>query len=355
MQNSKKDNILKKVIIIGFAFIASILIVELFINNVIGYPKYTGRDKFILNMNLPNYEFLNWKKPGYKTWTVEGGNNVYKLNNMGLPGSDIKVDSFSKFVYLLGDSFLEGEQYPGDKIASSIFQKELALDYPNYEILNLGISGHDPYILWFRAHFFEKYFRPDYVILVIEDYKRLDYYLNRFKNNYNFNIPDNLGVHVSDSFITGFINFIRKQSAFSNLITESYFLSKNGQNSLSDVDESSNDTAEKLNRNRTNILDTVPSLLKESLMNFQMKYKNKFVFVSLDPDTLKNNNLNRFCTSKNIIFFHNDNIMKSENLINGIGHFNLHGNLLLGQYLFEIFKDVCSKNNDTINSKNFRR
>lgn len=295
-------------------------------------------------MKIPVYEYVNWKKPGYKTWSVEGGNKAYELNNLGLPGTIVKVDNSSKYIFLLGDSFLEGEQYPGDKIASGIFQSKLNDINSQYQVLNLSGSGLDPYILWFRADFFEKYFSSSYIILFVEDYKRLEFYLNRHKNNVDFSIPENLGTKVEDSFILKFSNLIRKYSAFSNLITESYLLSKYG-NAPDDINSKNENNIEKSPTIENKISsDTLPELFKECLIKYKNKYNNKFIFVSAGKDFLIDNELKNFCRLNGINFYSESSLMNAENLINGNGHFNLEGNLKLGNYLSEIFINSEIKN-----------
>ena len=66
---------------------------------------------------------------------------------------------------MLGDSFLEAMQVPPDKMAVSVFAG--LLKNSNTVPLNLGSPNNDAYILWFRTNFYEKYYKPDYVCLMV--------------------------------------------------------------------------------------------------------------------------------------------------------------------------------------------
>ncbi len=322
---------MRRIFLLLLAFIVSFIIIELFTYYVIGYPKYVpGSYKYIINNKLGQYNILTVHSPRYTTSNVEGGYKVIQLNNCGLPGLDINIDNNNKNIILLGDSFVEAFQYDADLTSAGILQKRLQLLDPNYQIINLGASGHDPYVLWHRMNYYEKKYKPYLVILVWESFERLNYYLSRWNiEDMDYNVPVPY-VRINDTSFKLLIDNVREKSAFINI----------GSSLLKNMKRHS----ELTNGNEQIVYydsyKTTYDKLCSILLKYKYQYGNKFIFVSIMRDCPYEADLKKYCEENKIAYYQDINIMKSINLINGSGHFNKDGNRQLGFLLY----DICSYN-----------
>ena len=80
----------------------------------LGYPVY-GLDK---KVKIRDIGWSNIWKPYSEYWNVEGGNRKFSRNNIGLPGLNVKIADDSKYIYILGSSFVEALQIPPEMIAT---------------------------------------------------------------------------------------------------------------------------------------------------------------------------------------------------------------------------------------------
>ena len=315
---------MKKVLLILLAFILALAASELILDIVVGYPKRVGQRKFVYATHIYNNEVLKWKDAYTKYWTVEGNNKVYRYNNLGFPGADVNVNDSSKFILMLGDSFLEALQVPPDKMAVSVFGK--LLNGTDYKPVNLGSSNNDPYILWFRTNFYEKYFKPDYVCLFVTCMEILDLNFQTHKSAFNFSIPANFGNPVAESRTERLTNIFRNNSALINVIA-------NGSGVFN-----SNPRGTQLMPDSTGKVDYRKDIerLKECLLMYKQKYGDKFFVVSAEPEEENNKLLSDACSSLGIKYARNK-LLIEENILKGGSHLNELGNQKLGELFYDAF------------------
>lgn len=153
---------MKKFLIVLAAFLFSVIANELVVRFIIGYPAY-GVEKSIEGIPYPGQELMF--KPHSKYWSVEGGNKVFSRNNIGLQGSNVIVSNSSKYIFVLGNSFIKGAETEQSEIATSVFQSMLNPNFSKYQVINLGFYAHNPFQLWFIAQYFERIYPPAYVML----------------------------------------------------------------------------------------------------------------------------------------------------------------------------------------------
>ena len=302
-------------------FIVALVINEIILSLIIGFPKY-GVEKKVMGIRKSEGGIQNVYKPYSEFWNVEGGNKVFKRNNLGLPGADVKINDSSKLIYVLGDSYVEASQYSPDSIATSIFKNNLDSIYANNKlcVINLGCSGHDPYDLFFRSKYFESIYKPDYVLLVLN--RDFSDWLVRHKKPFNFTIDDNSFQSVNSN-IMQIIMFCRNNSALFNLFVESN--KKDVDKTIADVSESNTKKVEN-NFNNKDYSD-----LFEVLGRFNESYNN-FLVISIVTDEGFNLELEKFASGKNIKLTC-ENLIKPDYLIKGKGHLNIEGNRELGNLL----------------------
>ncbi|PKN80260.1 MAG: hypothetical protein CVU48_02645 [Candidatus Cloacimonetes bacterium HGW-Cloacimonetes-1] len=324
---------MKKILLLSLSIFLALVATELTVRYVIGYPSYTpGNRQYISSDHLKDYRTITWKAPYSKFWSVEGGNQVFRYNNIGLPGSDIDTN-FDKSIFLLGDSFIEALQVPNTNTASAVFQDNLIANNRSFNVLNLGSSAHDPFVLWHRSMFFAQHFRPSTVILVSESYSTMMLYLKRHTLPLRFYTHDSFGSIIPPNMRKIYIDRVRSLSAFLTLCT--VFKDKR-DDTLKQVD----DSIAKIPSNPDSI-----SLLFECLEQFDETYGDKFVFVSLMNDNPHEKELAEFCTNQGIKYFQNNQIMKPYNQIHGEGHLNEIGNRQLGVYLSKTYMTLYQTDN----------
>lgn len=311
---------MKKMLLLGSAAISALICTEWIVAKIIGYPTYGVEMKMlgIRGLDQP----VNIFKPYSKYWTVEGGNKVYRRNNVGLPGINVKISNSSKYVFVLGSSFIEAYQLPPEKIATSILQKKLQIKNPDDQVLNLGISGHDPYDLFWRASYFEKRYFPSRVILVIDST-----YENWFKRqrqpldfNQNSKVPERLY-----SSKMKYISFIVNNSAFLNLVSG---LIKNRNQEAAEIQQIKTRVAKSNKKANSDLIACIS--------NFKEKYKDRFSLISIISENSLNSQIHDFCSANGIRFI-SRNVFLAKYLIKGKGHLNYAGNELVGDILYESF------------------
>ena len=304
---------MRKYIII-IAFISAFIISEIIVRYIIKYPVY-GIEKSVIGLNENIYQ------PYSSYWDVEGGNHVYSRNNIGLQGSDINLNIVNKYIYVLGSSYIEAKQINPHLIATSIFQNHFVVKGDKSQVINLGSSGHDAIDSYFKLKYFEKNFKSHYIILVVEDLNQIFY--NKHKKPLNFQLDSAFGVEIKEKK-GDVLNLIRNKSAFINLILKS--IRKKEDNIK--VNSIMNKSVMKS--------EVIPNELIECLKVFRNEYKNRFMFLSIIDNDSINLKLREICCLNNIIFEYR-NINKKENKINHIGHLNMYGNKLLGDFMYESY------------------
>ncbi len=308
---------MKRIAILILAAIAALMGTEILVSKIIRYPTYGVEMKMLglRGVGPPTNLF----EPYSRYWTVEGGNKVYRRNNIGLPGIDVRISSASRYVFVLGDSFIEGYQVPPETIATSLLQKRLQASEPDRQVLNLGYSGHDPYDSYWRARFYEREYAPSHVCLVLEKPNAAE--LERQRHPLDFDAHPPVPTRLR-SKRTELAMAIMNKSSFFNLITNLLKASK-----LNDV------IKEEENEERGD----GPALgneLKVCLNQFKARYGERFVLVWIGGDSLFERRLAGYCADS-AIRFQAKNLMSAENRLGGKGHLSLQGNESLGECLYE--------------------
>ncbi len=318
---------MKRISFFVLALCIALILSEGMISKVIGYPRYVpGSRKFKIHDRLKDYNIITWRPPHYKVWSVEGGNQVIQLNNIGLYGADTNILPNSKNFFLLGNSFIEAGQYDGDMISAGVLQSILKKEIQDCNIINLGSSAHDPYVLWYRIKFFEKWYNPYKVILIYESFERLSYYYARWSDQVELSYDDIVDYNeLFQGTVKSALDFIRSKSSYLNLMTA--FKHKDIRKQDNDVGR---DSAKLLSP-----LSTYTQLLN-GLDAFKARYGDDFYFVSLMRDNPYQTKLAAYCQEKRINYAFNGKIVITENLINGRGHLNVKGNREPGSFLGQI-------------------
>lgn len=314
---------MKHVFLIAVALIIALLITDYFVSSIIGYPKNVpGSRVFKVSDRLTGYNYITWKPPYYAKWSVEGGNKVIHFNNVGLYGVDIKNSESNKYIVLLGNSYVEGAQFQGDQIAAGILQLNLSKQRKDeYQVINLGSSAHDPYILWYRLMFFKNYFNPSIVVLIYESYSTLTHYYLRWGESDLEYSNKVYPVQMHQRKLKRSIDYLCGLSAYINLcysLREKKVTERRKEHGVVQI------TDNYLTYRR----------LTESLIAYKDAFGDRFLFVSLMNDNPFKEELAEFCSTNRIAYAFNSTIMDPVNLIHGAGHLNKRGNRMLGNVLF---------------------
>lgn len=307
---------MKKAVLVAAAAATALALAELFVSLIVGYPAYGVKMKLSGIRGLD--EAVNVFRPYSRYWTVEGGNRVYRRNNLGLPGVDIRASGEAKYVFVLGDSFVEAYQVAPERIATSVLQSRLAGRRPEVQVLNLGISGHDPYDLYWRAGYYEREFEPARVCLVIEKANTAE--LGRQRRPLNFDPGAFTPRPLKSKKVALALTLFNASSFFyltSNLVRPS---------KLNDVIKEDEDLDSRD--------DALTDDLRETLRRYQGKFGDRFRLVAIGRSPVFRDRLGAFCLENGIRCL-SAALTEPENRIGGGGHLNEHGNRLLGELLYE--------------------
>jgi len=318
---------MKKFFIILSALLLAFIASEFLFHNVLKYPKRTSSVKYSFIPGFPGFEVLKLKEPHSEFWSVEGGNKVYKYNNLRVTGIDMYPDSSSKLIYVLGDSYVEAASVPPESTGVSVLKRHLNTIDTNLKVFNGAYPNSDPYTLWFRTLFFEKWYKPDYVFLLLTHLDLLDLNLQKHKDTLDFRIPENFGGVLPESKSDRYLDVLRKRFAVFNLISHSISTAgvKNETvgNNIGDV--------------YVKDLDNSMEKLKKCLLKFREKFGNRFVVVSLEVDEAKSRIMADVCASVGVAYA-NRKLLVPENQWEKGQHLNEKGNREFGDFLFELFK-----------------
>jgi hypothetical protein len=316
---------MKKGILIIFAILLSFTINEIFVKYIIQYPTWGVKDK-IMGIRSSQNGIQNEFLPYSKYWNVEGGNKVFHRNNLGFVGIDVDTSINMKAIIVLGSSFIEAQQVPPESSAVSIFYAKIKINYPIYQVINLGYSGHDPYDSYLRLLYYEKYFHPSKVLLVLNS-NSIEW-LNRHNYPFNFEKNNNIGKKQS-SIKTILMKYLRNHLTSFNL-SANYLLNNNDNDDKKAEHENKYYQQDKLNAQQM-------VKLFYCLTAYQKIYLNNFVCVSVISDSMSNKIINKWCNDNKVNYIYREDISKSENCLRGSGHFNQNGNILLGNFLYDAF------------------
>ncbi|MBN2830242.1 MAG: hypothetical protein JXR56_07975 [Candidatus Cloacimonetes bacterium] len=326
---------MKKIALLLTALILSIILAELSVRYVFNYPNYVkGTRYFTQNPNAETkLKKITWRPPGFKVFNVEGGNIVVKLNNLGFPGIDVKQSEDSKYIHVVGSSFTEALQVAPQNCATSVFQSKLNSLNDNLQVLNLGYSGNDIYLSWFRSMFFSKQFPPDFVIIILESQN--EEWLNRYPDQLDFTIPENFGAEIKDKGVKKIVRAISNYSYMFNLLSEGF-----KKFDLS-PDNAKNEVKSEFTAN--DITNRVNPKILQALQNYRRICPN-ILLVSVITNNYINSELKSFCQENGLQFASDTTILDKVNrLSKGTGHLNINGNRKLGLLLSDAFKKAYKK------------
>lgn len=306
----------KKYLLILPAFVLAFIAVEILIGNILGFPKYGVLYKLKGMRVTPGHQ--NVYKPYSEYWNAKGKFEIYRRNNIGLPGADVGVSDSSKYVCVLGSSFIENMYIRPELMSTTVLQNRLRNDSKLFSVLNLGYIMYDPYDCFRRMVYYEQTYKPECVMLVINNYKAGSYKL--VENPFDIK-PSS--IYKDDSFKTVANIFLRNNSAFIRLVSV-LFHESDEQAVLPPTDTPP---------------EGEPYLtdLEVCLNGFVKRYGGRFVCVSILNNEGINRKLDQYCKDNNINFEHTD-IMKPENQIEGDWHLNEKGNAALGDFLYESYR-----------------
>ena len=320
---------MKKLLLIIFAFIVALMITELISSVLLSYPKAYPSISYRINDLLKSHRIIKIRAPYYKSINSEGEIKIIEYNNIGLPGTDIDTNKKDGYIFLIGNSFVEATTVSKNDQASSILNNYIKQENQSNQVINLGISTGDPYVQWFRTMYFEKFYKPSVVILVLESLWRVEKYLNRY-DTIDFSQPDYFGNIIPKSLLYKLSFPFRAHFSFINLISQT----------IPEKNNKININSEEFIPNNINI----PERLTICLDKFHDKYKESFYIVSIIDDHFYNLKLKEHCDSIGIKFLFDESVMKTENLINGQGHLNENGNSKLAEIIFEAIKEKLTNN-----------
>lgn len=291
---------------------------ELVVRYIFKFPVY-GLEK---RVKIRDCGWSNIYKPYSKYKHFENRNQVFQRNNLGLPGTDIIVSENSKYIFVLGSSSIEATQMPSEKMATSVFQKELNKINTDYQVINAAYGGRDIYDLYRRAAYFEKFFEPSYIMLIIV--KLNEQWLDSHSFPLDFEFKKGFG-EIDKSFFAKIKMDLRGRSSLLNLVYTSFrnLIYNRKRTIATSVSE------------EKEISERYYSIIRE----YKKKYKEKLLILSAIVNIKINDMLGIFCKQSNIPFFYS-NIRTSENSLDGYDHLNLTGNKLLGEFMFGSFKKI---------------
>ncbi|HWQ82199.1 MAG TPA: hypothetical protein VN514_08000 [Ignavibacteria bacterium] len=333
---------MKKFLIILSALVLAFYASEFILHNILKYPKRTASVKYAFISGIPGFEVLKLKEPHSDFWSVEGGNKVYKYNNLSVTGIDMYPDEKSKLIYVLGNSYVEAASVPPESTGVSVLQKHLNTIDTNIKVFNAAYPNSDPYTLWFRTLFFEKWYKPDYVFLLLTRLDLLDLNLQKHKDTLDFRTPENFGNVLPESKSDRYLDVLRKRFAVFNLISQS--ISTAGVKN------------ERINSNIDDVyvkdIEKSMEKLKKCLIKFREKFGDRFTVISLETDEAKSRIMADVCESVGVVYA-NKKLLVSENQWEKGQHLNEKGNREFGDFLFELFKNLyLNPETGKLNSQN---
>lgn len=333
---------MKKTGLVLSSFILSLVLCECLISGIVGYPSQIyGERKFVYECLPIFYQNLIWKPPHYRYWNTEDGINCVDYNNIGLTGNDITLSEEAFNVYLLGDSYVEARQYSGQYIAAGIVQGEVKKYKPNWQVINIGYSGNDPYAQWYRAKFYEQHYRLSKVVMIYESFKRLSIYFSRWENPSTYELKENpVYMEQRRKLSDDILARVKNGSTYISLVSKilpsphkiiQYFLNIGCLQDDQDTKKSDGSAIE----DGLSPHETYLSLIN-SINQFSSHYGDKFCYVSIMRDNPYEKDIEKYCFENSIEYHHSNEIMVHQHKINGSGHLNRTGNVMLGDYIASI-------------------
>ncbi len=307
--------------------IFALIIIEFTVRITIGHPTYNIERK-LYGLRKSNNGITDIYSPHTRFWTSEGGYSISYTNNLGLPGSDVIVSDTTKYIYVLGSSYVQANQVAPSKVSTSVLQSRLGTN-SRYQVLNLGEGGLDQYDSYFKLKYYERIYKPEVIFLVIE---RVDERWLSRHDTLNFVLSEYFGSEIIPNMAERIERYLRRNSSFLNLLSNGYKIASKTNIRSSKIVNTVN------NPNQTRSEDISKKLLL-CLEKFGEDYGSGFIVVSMIDNSGINIFLDNFCRSRNISFRYSP-INRAENKLNIRGHLNEKGNEELGDFLYETFKEI---------------
>lgn len=151
---------LLKAIIVVFAFVASILIVEIVLRIIedqkFGLDDCVSLDEDFHHVMIPD-TFCRFKT---SEWDVN-----YEINTLGLRDS---IDEGAKGrILVLGDSYVQGHGVSKENTFVEILEEKLNEDFGKFEVINAGVFGYSPLVEYLYLKKEGLKFEPELVILAL--------------------------------------------------------------------------------------------------------------------------------------------------------------------------------------------
>jgi hypothetical protein len=308
---------------------AAFAVTELTVALLVGYPRHPPPRIFHIDDRLGKYADLAWELPHSRIWNVEGGGVIHEYNNIGLSGMDVRTGPSSRYIFVLGDSYIEALQVPSEDAATSVFQRSLDSAGQDLQVINLGRRKSDPYSSWYRLKFFERYYKPSYIVLVMEQFYAL--WLSEYPQPLSFNIPASFGTELPRTGARALVGYLRMTSSLCNMLAVGFY-----SNETPDIARSApeSEDEEQLPQDR----DQITEALTGCLRRFHEEYGPRFMVVSIGRDTGRDSLVSEFCRNEGIACETEQAISSPKNHIAGRGHLNKEGNYALGQFIYETYR-----------------
>ena len=295
--------------------LACACLVAEFALRLIGYPALGAARRY----DMGRWGLHDLREPYSRYWSVEAGNKVFARNNIGLTGIDVDTSAGSKFVFVLGSSYVEAFQVEPALMSTSVLQKRLQSSFDRVSVLNLGFSAYDPYQLYFTSVFYEMSYKPHRVILFLEEVRYPA--IRTYQPPLHFHIGESFGKENKRWWLQQFMIFLRNHSVFINLVRAGF----------GPAEGPDPEAKKDIPGQRPEHTQGVDEFLAKPLDAFQERYGGRFICVSIDPDSAQNRLLGEFCHDRKIHFLSDGTINTPRNRIAGKGHLNETGNRLLGE------------------------
>lgn len=313
---------------LSLAALAALMITEFMVGTLFGFPAYGVRYKVRYRNGAETW--TNVRKAHAEIYNVEGDVKT-QYNNYGLPGLD--MTSLEKSIVVLGSSFVEALQSEPEKIATSVFQRNLQRQGISKQVINLGCSGHDPYDSWFRLQYYEQALgiSTEEVILVINSDNTA--WLSRHPKPLRFEKFTGFG-DINRAPKTRYMILARNSLSIVELFASSL---KSGR-----TENRSDKTLSEVGGKRVLNGGTLTPEFVDVLDAFNTEYED-FQVISIVNLPEFNRSLAEYCAKKDIPC-QLEVLLKPDLRIDMSGHLNERGNVELGNALTRLYyKDKTQK------------
>lgn len=317
---------MKKVALFLLSFVLAFVTVEIFLQYVIGFPTY-GVEKKLIGIRSASSGTQNVFIPHSRYFTVEGNLKIYRRNNLGFTGLDVDTSKIKRFVAVLGNSYVQAYEVPPESTAVAILQQKLRKGSSGFEVINLGIAGHDLIDLLYRVNYYRKTYIFEKVVLVIQDSQA-----DVLKRQSKIEFDQTLQVVQNKSLFTKIMISVRNHSVLFDLLAKTI-------NSKEEQGDATENKATKSNPKEPVYNEDYDLNLKNIFEEYYKILGEQFVVVNIAPTEQVSipKKASRYLKEKGIKYkFTPINI--PANQINGKGHFNLQGNSKLGEVLYEVVR-----------------